>query len=224
MKIFKLDKTVIQMKGQAARFLNGLTSNTLTAFHNAFLNIHGRIIATTTQYVMNDDEVWQVVASSVVEELIEHLKSFAALNGTILTLRPEVVYFDVEGTAELVTEDIRLPQKAGALLITSRNLLNTVSEEEFTLFRLRHGIALQGIDYHQEMILNVSMNDYVSFTKGCFLGQEPVSKVYHRSKPTWQLEVVPESKWSLDGTNRATSVIFDPEVGERQGFLFMKKS
>ena len=47
---------VLSIKGSAAGFLNGITSNTLDAPLNAFLNLHGRIIATFRQKKISDDE------------------------------------------------------------------------------------------------------------------------------------------------------------------------
>ena len=49
MRNARLDKIVLSIKPNAETFLNGLTSNALDAPQNAFLNLHGRIIATFDQ-------------------------------------------------------------------------------------------------------------------------------------------------------------------------------
>ena len=67
---------------------------------------------------------------------------------------------------------------------------SSVGDDEFTLFRLKHHVPLMGVDYQaEEFILNVDEYAYVSYTKGCFLGQEPVAKVHNRAQPSRRLVV-----------------------------------
>jgi folate-binding protein YgfZ len=98
---------------------------------------------------------------------------------------------------------------------------STVSEEEFTLFRLKHNIPLQGVDYKDDFLLNVSVSRHVSFTKGCYLGQEPISKVNSRSRPSRRLAVRIESKCTPEEKAAMTSKVKDPESGEMMGFVFV---
>jgi len=95
------------------------------------------------------------------------------------------------------------------------------TEKEFLLFRLRHNIPLHGIDYKDEMILNVGY-DRVSLTKGCYLGQEFVSKVHSRAKPTWKLVVKSEDECSDEEKAKMTSKVADPSSGKTMGFVFVK--
>jgi folate-binding protein YgfZ len=79
---------------------------------------------------------------------------------------------------------------SGQWLFKSEDFPIQVSEQEFTQYRLQQNLPLQGIDYQpDEFILNVDSGQFVSFTKGCFLGQEPVAKVHNRSKPSKKLVV-----------------------------------
>ena len=57
------------------------------------------------------------------------------------------------------------------------------------MFRLKHGIPVHGADYDREMLLNLNDLSYVSFEKGCFLGQEIIARVHHRGKPPKKLVV-----------------------------------
>ncbi|MBP6344212.1 MAG: hypothetical protein KA403_09765, partial [Candidatus Omnitrophica bacterium] len=63
---------------------------------------------------------------------------------------------------------------------------------------------------------------HVSYTKGCFLGQEPIAKVHNRSKPTWKLVVRPEDESSPEDQAKMTSKTRDPQSGKIIGFVFVK--
>jgi folate-binding Fe-S cluster repair protein YgfZ len=72
-------------------------------------------------------------------------------------------------------------------------------------------------------LLNVSeREDLVSFTKGCFLGQEPISKVHNRSKPTWKLVVKSAEDCPPEERSKMTSQAIDPQTKKTRGFVFVK--
>ena len=221
MKFFKLDKVVLSFKNNAAPFLNGLTSNSLDKPQNAFLNIHGRIIATFEQLKINEDEVLVIVEKIFLPDVFSHLDRYAKLGGVKIEQPSDNVYFDLEGNAPPQEGDRVIPHKRGRLLITKRILESNVSEEDFTLFRVKNNIPLQGVDFKDEMLLNINEVDFVSFTKGCFLGQEPISKVHSRSKPTWQLMAKYEDECNAEEKQKMTSKTLDPEMRRVLGFVFV---
>jgi hypothetical protein len=53
------------------------------------------------------------------------------------------------------------------------------------------------------------------------LGQEPISKVYNRSKPSWKLVVRFEDDCAPEEKGRMTSKMKDPETGKALGFVFV---
>ncbi len=207
MRLHKLPDTVLSIKGNAAGFLNGITSNTLDAPRNAFLNQHGRIIATIRQQKISDEEFLISVPSFAVEGLLKHLERYVKLSHVRIDPATESIYVDMD-SAQWVW--------------TSEQASSSVSDDEFTLFRLGENLPLMGIDYMaDEFILNVHENDYVSYTKGCFLGQEPVAKVHNRSKPTRRLIVAFEDQCLPEHAAKMTSKIADPVSGRRKGFVFV---
>ena len=208
MRLYKLNDTVLSIKGNAAKFLEGLSSNTLDQPFNAFLNQHGRIIATFRQQKLNDDECLIIVPSVVVEDLLKHLDRYAKISRTQIQVSPLKVYVDIEtGKVQLKVEDVE----------------TQVTEAEFTLFRLKDNLPLLGVDYQvDDFILNIDEETFVSYTKGCFLGQEPVSKVHNRSKPTRKLVVKFEDECSEEEKDRMTSKLLDPQSGRVKGFIFVK--
>ncbi|MBI3602806.1 MAG: hypothetical protein HY209_07955 [Candidatus Omnitrophica bacterium] len=207
MRLYKLNDVVLNIKGHATTLLNGLSSNGLDQPLNAFLNQHGRIVATFRQQKISDDAFFIVVPSIATENLLRHLDRYAKLNRTQIQTTPLKAYIDVD---------------TGGLWLKAQDVSSQVSDEEFTLFRLQKNIPLLGVDYQaEEFILNVSEDAYVSYTKGCFLGQEPVSKVHSRSKPTRKLIVKYEDECTDEEKASMTSKILDPQTRRMKGFVFV---
>ena len=222
MKLYQLNKTVLSLRNNPASFLNGLTANELDQPQNAFVNIAGRIIATFDQLKVSDDEFLIVIEESFLNAVLEHIDRYVRLAGVKVAPLDDYVYFDLEGSAAVHVDDHIIRQKKGRLLMTRRLLTANVSESEFTLFRLQNDIPLHGTDYKDEFLLNVSQMDFVSFTKGCFLGQEPISKVHNRSKPSWKLVVQDSNACTEEEKLKMTSRVFDPQTKRTLGFVFVK--
>jgi folate-binding protein YgfZ len=225
MKIYPLARMVLLAKPRAESFLNGLTSNTMDQPQNAFLNVHGRIVATFDQYRIDEDRILLVIDAAFVEEILKHVERYAKLAGvTMERLTDFKVYFDLDNYYQISEGEYRIPQKQGQLILSKRCLSATVSQEEFTRFRLSHHIPLFAVDYQKdEFLLNVSEQDFVSYVKGCFLGQEPVAKVHHRSKPSWKLMVCTAEENLQEKRGELTSQCID-EVGHVKGFAFVRNS
>ena len=260
MKLYPLPaRAVLAIHNNAALFLNGLTSNLCDKPRNAFVNIHGRIVATCDQHRVSDDEFVIVVERAFVDPLLTHLDKYIRLSGVCVEKLDRYVYFDTStafkpcpegqgklgplsvnpehapgfrpGTVEWVDVEetsapgaagtLVIPQKKGRLLISETLMPAQVSDEEFTLFRLQNNIPLQGVDYRDEFLLNVSDEEFVSYTKGCFLGQEPIAKVHNRSKPTWKLAVRYRDECTQEERQKMTSVVVDPTTRRFLGFVFV---
>lgn len=223
MKLYKLNKTVLSLKNNPAQFLSGLTANDPDQLRNVFLTIHGRIVAIFDQVKINDDEFWMICQQSCVDALFKHIDRYIKLSQVEVQRLPSYVYFDVDKSADDVPEaQLIIPQKEGRLIVVDKELESTVSDEEFTLYRLRNNIPLQGIDFNDDFVLNVGEKGLVSYTKGCFLGQEPVSKVHNRSSPTWRLVVEYEDECEEEVKQKMTSKVLDPDTKRMLGFVFKR--
>lgn len=222
MKLYPLSRTVLAIHNNAVLFLNGLTSNSCDKPRNAFVNIHGRVVATFDQHRVSDDEFVIAVERAFVGPLLAHLDKYIRLSGVRVEKLDRYVYFDVEETAAPGAAGILvIPQKKGRLLISETLMPAQVFDEEFTLFRLQNNIPLQGVDYRDEFLLNVSDEEFVSYAKGCFLGQEPIAKVHNRSKPTWKLVVRYRDECTEEERQKMTSVVVDPATRRSRGFVFV---
>ncbi len=221
MRLYKMNSTALFFKNRPEEFLQGVTSNSISRPKNAFLNTKGKIIATCDQRQCNDDTVLMVVAADCLPALRQHLEKLLMLSDTTMEKSDAEIYWDLDDSYQASASEWVLSQKAGQLLITSKTLQSQVSEEEFREFRLDHGFPLHGIDYHDEMLLNVHETDYVSYDKGCFIGQEVIARVHYKSKPPRKLVVVTASDVDASQRGAMTSVIKDSKSGDQRGFLFV---
>ncbi|HUB04757.1 MAG TPA: glycine cleavage T C-terminal barrel domain-containing protein [Solirubrobacteraceae bacterium] len=101
---------------------------------------------------------------------------------------------------------------------------HAVSEAAGEILRIEHGRPRYGIDLDDSVIpQEAGLNDRaVSFTKGCYVGQETVARLYYRGKPNRQLRGLrlsgPASSgdelW-LEGrvVGRLASVAHSPRLG-----------
>jgi hypothetical protein len=213
------EKAVLRFKPKASEFLKGLTSNILEAPRNAFLDIHGKVVACFDQKMLTSDEVLTVIERPFIDRVREHLRTYLSLSETALEEEFWNVYFDPVGDGPVPVSAFGIPQKRGRLLLSKETLEAGVTLEEYTIFRVENAIALQGVDFDREMLLNVEKEDRVSYTKGCYLGQEIIARVHYRSKPPKKLEVRYEDTLRPEQAARLTSRCRDPRTGRIFGFL-----
>jgi folate-binding protein YgfZ len=104
--------------------------------------------------------------------------------------------------------------------------LRPVGWAAFNACRIEVGRPLFGIDFDQTVLPAETgqLDRAVSFTKGCYPGQEPVARLHFRGHPNRGLRVVAldagelpayDAELALDGkpVGRVTSAAADPELG-----------
>ncbi|RME87573.1 MAG: hypothetical protein D6785_01815 [Planctomycetota bacterium] len=230
MKLYKTHKKVLHFIDPGLEFHKNYTANTLDRTKNVFSDIKGKVVATFDQLPIADNEYFVILEECRLEPLMEHLSKYLPLCRVEIKEMDTKVYFDLEDFKSQQPEEDkkekmkgfwRIPQKAGSLVLCDQDLEATVSEEEFIRFRLIHEIPLEGVDFQQEMVLNIHPTEYVSFTKGCFLGQEVLSRVHFKSKPPRKLVVMPKSKLEKSLQEEMTSLAYLPEKEDWYGFVFL---
>ncbi len=221
MRFYKLQKVALKISNNPAKFLNGITSNALDRPRSAFVDFHGKIVATFDQLSIDGENHLIVVEEIVLDSLMKHLERYILLSKAIVERQDCKVYFDLDGTYKKNGDAHVIPQRKGQLVLTRENLENTVAAEDFTLFRLQNNIPVQGIEYNNDFLLNVDESEFVSFTKGCFLGQEFLSKVHNRSKPSWKLVAKFEDDCTAEEKQKMTSKTLDPQAQKILGFVFV---
>ncbi len=221
MRIKQLNKQVLRFHGQVNEIIQGYTSQTLTAHHNAFLDIQGKIIATCDQIHLDSDTLLIVIEKQYEERLRTHLAKYLPLFNTTVEALDLEVYFDLDADYPLVDGDYAIPQSHGQLIITPNTLQTNVDEDQFKLFRLNNHLPIQGVDYDQTLLLNIAQDERIDYEKGCYLGQEIIARVHYRSKPPLQLKAVDLATLSSDLSSEATSITRDLGSARTMGFVFM---
>ncbi len=208
MKLYRMDAALLELAPAADRFLQAYTTQMPTAARGAFIDVKGRAVAVYHAFRTDAERSTLVVARSVAGRLKEHLKNYLFLTGAELRDRPESVDCD------LADGSLRIGGSSGGVSAT---------EEEFRLFRWSAGSrwALQGTDYDDPMLLNLADPELVSFTKGCYLGQEIMARVHYRGKPPLRLTAVTEADCPKELRDQMTSRVRDPRTGETKGFVFL---
>ena len=220
MRIVELKKKAFFLKNGPAEFLRGLSSNVPEAPKNAFLDARGQIVAVFDQLLVDPDRVLIAVEEPFAGRLAGHLDKFLKLSGAVLEKTDLSVYHDLDADYGVSPADFVIPQRRGRLVLTRKRPASNVSEAEYTAFRLAHAMPVQGVDFDREMVLNLDNESLISFTKGCFLGQEIVARVHHRGRPPRRLVVKPLDACSEEEARAMTSKAPDPASGKTIGFVF----
>jgi folate-binding protein YgfZ len=219
MSLYRLDKDVLAFRPGAAEFFRAYTTNTPDRPLNAFVDLRGRIVAVVDQ-LAGPAEILAAVGRPFVRRLASHLERFLDLCGVTMEKTPLAAYHDLDSRYVPGPDEKTIPQKAGRLVLTASAADASVGEAEYTLFRVRNAIPLQGVDYDDELLLDVFDEDCVSYTKGCYLGQEILARVHARSGPPRRLCVKTEDECTPAQRSSMTSAVDDPRTGRRTGFVF----
>ncbi len=226
MRFYRLNASVLELGPRAAEFLKAYTTQTPDAPRGAFIDAKGKAVAVYSQARIDSERSLVVVADAVADRLQQHLKKFLFLSDASLRLLPLSVFWDLGGDASPAPGEFKIARAAGegSLLLTPRPdaVIGTMaSEEDFKNFRLDRNIALQGIDYDDPMLLNLADPELVSFSKGCYLGQEIMARVQYRSRPPLRMVALDESVCPVDLRASMTSRTVDPATGRVRGFVFV---
>src|SRR2546422_8105036 len=134
----------------------------------------------------------------------------------------------------LVPSDEALPVWQGFLLNGKHNLL-PVGVEALEILRLEAGLPKYGVDVDENtIVLEAGYQDAISFTKGCYMGQEVVARATHIGHVNRRLvqlfldsqaQLARGSELSADGkqVGSLTSSAFSPDVGRVVGLGYVQR-
>ena len=187
------NQCVLKLSPGAESFLKGYATNSTDKPRSAFVDLKGRIVATFEQKILSPDEALIVVGKAFVERLKKHLEKYLLVSETELIEQPLHVFMDLDGDTvpkegEWVIrfENLAIRIAQPSVILSQSEYPNSVSEEEFTRFRREQNLSLQGVDFNDEFLLKIGDEEFVSYTKGCFFGQEILAKVHHRAGKDWK--------------------------------------
>jgi folate-binding protein YgfZ len=201
---------VLRLKGADARkYLQGLITNDIGkaqeahAIHAGLLSPQGKIlfdffaVATTDGFLID-------VAQEKAGELLQRLAFYRLRAQVEIAEEPSLVVAAAWGgtprlpAGAIAYADPRLPELGSRILLPKGTSLAELGceptpEEDYHAFRIRLGVPEGGRDYaFGEAFPHEALFDQLSgvdFAKGCYVGQEVVSRMEHRG--TARKRVVP---------------------------------
>lgn len=220
----RTNKLCYKISDNIDNFLGGLTTNNLDAEKNAFLDRFGRLIVLFDQK-KDDDSIFIVFEKDYEDRFLDHVSKYARLTGSKIEKIEKEVYHII-GKAP---EGLCFPQNIGHLYVSDKKPdLPEIGDKGYDPLRLEHNIPLQGIDFHDEMFLNIGI-DAIDYEKGCYLGQEVVARVHNLGRPPKKLvrlsyETLPDSV-TADGREiaRITTSAYSPKHKKYLAFAMIPR-
>jgi folate-binding protein YgfZ len=233
---------------EAVRFLNGLITNDMNAVVEdrwlpaVFPNVQGRLIG-AVRIVGEKEGGFLIDTENASHEAVLKTISRFTLAGDfrVADVTSEVALLTVQGrgSSQLIDDLPVIPAthtgEAGFDLLIdadksaaiTQKLIDagaqSVSPETFEILRIEAGTARHGVDMDEtNVVLEANLDDAISYTKGCYLGQEIIVRIKHRGHVAKKLTgmkfdnpvEVGATVVSTEGkeVGRLTSVTYSPKL------------
>jgi tRNA-modifying protein YgfZ len=216
-------RSYVRVAGRDAEdYLDRMLSNDVAALgpgescHALLLTAKARVIAPLVVLRRGADDFLLLTEPELGERVRAELMRmrFAARAEIELEEHTSHVVFGAEG---LVTDDYGEP----AAEVLDAELDATVSAEELELLRIRAGTPAWGKEIDDRVLpAEAGLTEYaVSFTKGCYPGQEPIARLHYRGHANRSLRVLeldelpdPDTELVYEGkaVGRITSAALTP--------------
>ena len=206
--------SVIKVSGEdASEFLQGQMTQSTETINNdllhltSFCNPQGRVLATALIQTWNE-AYYLILSSDLTDDLITYLSRYI-LRSKVYLSKEEINIFGINVTKKNNSDQSLIQSKNQSLrplanddsrLILLSDLdegkkFHTINKEDWIIQDINTGIPLiskiNSLKYIPQM-LNLDDLNAISFTKGCYTGQEVVARVQHRGKikqRMYQLEI-----------------------------------
>jgi folate-binding protein YgfZ len=234
---------------EAVMFLNGLITNDMKAVVEnewlpaVFPNVQGRLIG-AVRITREKDSGFLIDTENASHEAILKTISRFTLAGDfrVSDVTSETALLTVQGrrASEIVSNINATAIRAthtgedgfdllvdGDVSLVKEKLVaagaQPVSPEVFEILRIEAGIPRHGVDMDEtNVVLETNLDDAISYTKGCYLGQEIIVRIKHRGHVAKKLTGLKCDKpveagaavQSVEGKEigRVTSVTFSPKL------------
>jgi folate-binding protein YgfZ len=253
---YKQKRGLISVWGkESVQFLNGLISNDAAKLADgeqmtaAFPNVQGRLIAlvrvlkqgdkflfetdeTTHEKVFQNLHRFTFAGDFFVEDLSEQYSYFEVINSDIGFPKSEIITFSGK-----MSQDFFVPADFAASFENDLKEEGAVeiSAELYETLRIENGVPRYGVDMDETtVVLETGLDEAVSFTKGCYLGQEIIARIHFRGHVAKKLsglllegkvEVKPGDELrSAEGkpAGRITSVTFSPKLQKTIALAYVR--
>ena len=155
----------------------------------SFCNVQGRVIASAFIQGRND-QYDLILSSEIIDDLENHLKRYVLRSKVVIEQSIEKTFGSYKSDANEDSKEYgSLKNDPERVLILStqapKSIDNFITSEEWIRCDIENKIAIIDKESSEKFIpqmLNLDILDAVSFSKGCYTGQEVVARVQHRGK------------------------------------------
>ncbi|MEQ8846512.1 hypothetical protein [Botrimarina sp.] len=193
------DWSAVEATGRdACKFLNNFCTNDVAALAEGesceamFTDVKAHVIAYAWVARIADQGYVALLSSPRAESLHEHLDKYLIREQVELAVVPPGPWTLSHGHGEPIGGAVALSAFGDRVVATRGRLAEEqqlLSGEQFERLRITLGVPLDGIDVDSRNLpQEVDRNDRaISFTKGCYLGQEPVARIDALGRVNWLL-------------------------------------
>jgi folate-binding protein YgfZ len=193
MDVAARERAFVRVAGpDAADYLQRMVSNDVAGLDSGeacpalLLTAKARVIAPLVVWRRGDDDFLLLTEPELGEVVRAHLSRMR------LRARCEIEPEEHEAALLFGAEEGFATDFAGAREVVDGGLEPTLAEEELELRRIESGIPRWGREIDERILPAEAGLDetHVSFSKGCYPGQEPVARLHHRGHANRGLRVI----------------------------------
>lgn len=254
---YKQKRGLIEVSGkEAVQFLNGMITNDVAKLEDgaqmsaAFPNVQGRLVALVRVLRIGDKFLFET-EDATHEKVFQNLFRFTfAGDFFVEDLSEKREYFSVQSaefkvqSSDAIVFDSKFGKDFFAAKESVDEFLNElkdqnaveISDELYEVLRIENGVPLYGVDMDETtVVLETGIDEAVSFTKGCYIGQEIIARIHFRGHVAKQLTglifenenagVNPGDEIkSLEDKNagKITSITFSPKLDKTVALAFVR--
>ena len=155
----------------------------------SFCNVQGRVIASAFIQERND-QYDLILSSEIIDELENHLQRYILRSKVLIEQSDEKTFGAYKSDIHDDSKECRSLKNDPKRVLTlssqvPESIDNFITSEEWIRCDIENSIAIINKESTEKFIpqmLNLDILDAVSFSKGCYTGQEVVARVQHRGK------------------------------------------
>jgi len=155
----------------------------------SFCNVQGRVIASA--FIQERNEQYDLILSSeIIDDLENHLQRYILRSKVLIEQSDEKTFGAYKSDIHEDSKECRSLKNDPKRVLTlssqvPESIDNFITSEEWIRCDIENSIAIINKESTEKFIpqmLNLDILDAVSFSKGCYTGQEVVARVQHRGK------------------------------------------
>jgi hypothetical protein len=155
----------------------------------SFCNVQGRVIASAFIQERND-QYDLILSSEIIDDLENHLQRYILRSKVLIEQSDEKTFGAYKSDINEDSKKCRSLKNDPKRVLTlssqvPESIDNFITSEEWIRCDIENSIAIINKESTEKFIpqmLNLDILDAVSFSKGCYTGQEVVARVQHRGK------------------------------------------